>query len=102
MGGRLFTGRIDAIFRHPDRNAPTLWRWEVVDWKTNREANADPLQLAVYRIAWAEKLGVELDQVDAAFAYVRLGEVHQFGAAGAPLPDRGQLERMITTDANSQ
>jgi len=102
LGGRLFTGRIDAIFRHPDRNDPTLWRWEVVDWKTNREANADPLQLAVYRIAWAEKLGVELDQVDAAFAYVRLGEVHQFGAAGAPLPDRGQLERMITTDANSQ
>jgi DNA helicase-2/ATP-dependent DNA helicase PcrA len=81
---------------------PTVWRWEVVDWKTNREANADPLQLAVYRIAWAEKLGVEPDHVDAAFAYVRLGEVHRFGSAHAPLPDRGQLERMITTDDDEQ
>ena len=26
----------------------------VVDWKTNRAHTADPLQLAVYRVAWAE------------------------------------------------
>jgi DNA helicase-2/ATP-dependent DNA helicase PcrA len=97
LGGRLFTGRIDAIFRHPQPDDPML-RWEVVDWKTNREANADPLQLAVYRIAWAEKLGIDLDQVDAAFVYVRFGEVHRFGVDHAPLPDRSQLERLITND----
>ena len=29
-------------------------RYLLVDWKTNRSANADPLQLAIYRVAWAE------------------------------------------------
>ena len=26
----------------------------MVDWKTSQHAQADPLQLAVYRLAWAE------------------------------------------------
>jgi DNA helicase-2/ATP-dependent DNA helicase PcrA len=46
----------------------------VVDWKTNREQDADPLQLAIYRIAWAELVGVPVEDVDAAFHYVRSGE----------------------------
>ena len=45
-----------------------------VDWKTNRDQDADPLQLAIYRIAWAELVGVPVESVDAAFHYVRNGE----------------------------
>ena len=73
-------------------------RWEVVDWKTNREATADPLQLAVYRVAWAERMSVPLGQVDASFVYVRRGEVHRFGdSPGAtPLLDRDALEQLLS------
>ena len=49
--------------------------YEVVDWKTNAAADADPLQLAIYRLAWAELNRLDLDQVTGAFYYVRLGEV---------------------------
>jgi DNA helicase-2/ATP-dependent DNA helicase PcrA len=68
LGGRVVRGRIDAVY---DLGGG---RWEVVDWKTGNEA-ADPLQLAIYRLAWAELAGVPLTQVDAAFLYVRTGEV---------------------------
>ena len=47
----------------------------VVDWKTNRPSDADPLQLAIYRLAWAELRGVPLERVRAAFHYVRTGEI---------------------------
>ena len=47
----------------------------LVDWKTNRTATADPLQLALYRLAWSELHDVPLDRVRAAFYYVRTGEV---------------------------
>jgi DNA helicase-2/ATP-dependent DNA helicase PcrA len=68
LGGRVVRGRIDAVY---DLGAG---RWEVVDWKTGNEA-ADPLQLAIYRLAWAELVGVPTEQVEAAFLYVRTGEV---------------------------
>ncbi|MFM7500333.1 MAG: PD-(D/E)XK nuclease family protein, partial [Actinomycetota bacterium] len=47
----------------------------VVDWKTGSAKSGDELanaaiQLAVYRLAWAEIAGVPLDQVRAAFHYV--------------------------------
>src|SRR6185436_5161736 len=43
--------------------------WLVVDWKTNQRQNADLLQLAIYRLAWAELMGVPLADVRAAFHY---------------------------------
>ena len=98
LGGRLIPGRIDAVFRHADPSGDAaLDRWEVVDWKTNREASADTIQLAVYRVAWAERLGIAIDRVDATFVYVRLGEVRRYGAGPEcqPLPDRTELERML-------
>ena len=49
-------------------------RLGLVDWKTGNEA-ADPLQLAIYRLAWAELHDVPLEQVRAAFYYVRSGDV---------------------------
>jgi len=87
LGGQIVRGRIDAVYRTGDGE------FEVVDWKTNRRQNADPLQLAVYRLAWAELSGVPLDAVAAAFLYVRTGEVVRPGPE--QLPDRPALERLL-------
>ncbi|MGW4568921.1 PD-(D/E)XK nuclease family protein, partial [Streptomyces sp. NPDC004561] len=88
LAGRVVRGRIDAVYRHGDGTAAT---YEIVDWKTSRTRTADPLQLAVYRLAWAEQQGVPLDSVTAAFLYVRSGEV----VRPTNLPDRAALERLI-------
>ena len=39
-------------------------RWEVVDWKTNIAATADPLQLAIYRHAWSQSMNVPATDID--------------------------------------
>ncbi|MFD3411205.1 UvrD-helicase domain-containing protein [Streptomyces cyaneofuscatus] len=84
LAGRVIRGRIDAVYRTGDR-------YEIVDWKTTRHRTADPLQLAVYRLAWAELHGLPLDAVTATFLYVRSGEtVHPQG-----LPGRAELERIL-------
>ena len=64
LAGRVIRGRIDAVY---DLGGG---RWKVVDWKTGRES-ADPLQLAVYRLAWARLVSVEVAAVEASFLYVR-------------------------------
>lgn len=84
LAGRVIRGRIDAVYRTGDR-------YEIVDWKTTRHRTADPLQLAVYRLAWAELHDLPLDEVTATFLYVRSGEtVHPQG-----LPGRAELERIL-------
>jgi DNA helicase II / ATP-dependent DNA helicase PcrA len=70
--------------------------FEVVDWKTGRAHNADPLQLAVYRLAWADLAGVPLDRVTASFVYVRSG--HVIRPTG--LPDRAGIERVLAGPAD--
>lgn len=62
-------GRMDAVYRDPDG-------WTVVDWKTGAVPDAEALpalsvQLAAYRLAWAALVGAPLEQVRAAFHYVR-------------------------------
>ncbi|MFJ3789214.1 UvrD-helicase domain-containing protein [Kitasatospora sp. NPDC090091] len=93
LAGRVVRGRIDAVYRDGDGGSEFggASRYEVVDWKTHREETADPLQLAVYRVAWAEQLGVPLEQVTASFLYVRSGRIEQ----PAGLPDRKKLERLL-------
>ncbi|RDG33240.1 ATP-dependent DNA helicase [Streptomyces corynorhini] len=97
LAGRVVRGRIDAVYRHrvpdPAPGAPS-YTYEIVDWKTNRARTADPLQLAVYRLAWAEQLGIPLSAVTAAFLYVRTGEV----VRPERLPGRPELERLLTDD----
>ncbi|NEB37787.1 UvrD-helicase domain-containing protein [Streptomyces sp. SID14515] len=84
LAGRVIRGRIDAVYRTGDT-------YEIVDWKTTRHRTADPLQLAVYRLAWAELHDLPLDAVTATFLYVRSGEtVHPRG-----LPGRAELERIL-------
>ncbi|WP_411083177.1 UvrD-helicase domain-containing protein [Streptomyces sp. cmx-18-6] len=84
LAGRVIRGRIDAVYRTGDR-------YEIVDWKTTRHRTADPLQLAVYRLAWAELHDLPLTAVTATFLYVRSGEtVHP-----RRLPGRAELERIL-------
>ncbi|WP_460106730.1 UvrD-helicase domain-containing protein [Streptomyces sp. YKOK-J1] len=91
LAGRVVRGRIDAVYKNGDGDRAT---YEIVDWKTHRAHTADPLQLAVYRVAWAEQQGVPPDSVTAAFLYVRTGEVVRPEA----LPDRAALERLLTDE----
>ncbi|WP_406717991.1 ATP-dependent helicase [Streptomyces althioticus] len=90
IAGRVVRGRIDAVYRHEDPDGGTV-TYEIVDWKTGRGRTADPLQLAVYRLAWAEQQGVPPESVTAAFLYVRTGEV----ARPERLPGRAELERLL-------
>ncbi|WQQ25425.1 ATP-dependent DNA helicase [Nocardioides bizhenqiangii] len=86
LAGQVVRGRIDAVYDEGDG------RYLVVDWKTNTSQTADPLQLALYRLAWAELRGVALEQVRAAFYYVRSGELVE----PDDLPGRAELERLVT------
>ncbi|WP_380566564.1 UvrD-helicase domain-containing protein [Streptacidiphilus jeojiensis] len=86
LAGRVVRGRIDAVYRTADGG------FDVVDWKTNQRETADPLQLAVYRLAWAESTGTPLEQVSAAFLYVRSGSV----VRPESLPGRPELEALMS------
>jgi len=72
VGDRLVRGRIDAIFADDPAGG-----FDVVDWKTGRPPavgapeRAVAVQLAAYRLAWAALAGVPVDDVRAAFYYVR-------------------------------
>ncbi|MFD7433530.1 UvrD-helicase domain-containing protein [Streptomyces sp. NPDC059861] len=88
IAGRVVRGRIDAVYRDGDGEGTT---YEIVDWKTGRGRSADALQLALYRLAWAEQQGVPLESVTAVFVYVRTGEV----ARPDDLPGRAALERLL-------
>ncbi|MBL1117453.1 ATP-dependent helicase [Streptomyces sp. 110] len=91
LAGRTIRGRIDAVYREPGTGPDDGPRYEIVDWKTGRSQDADPLQLAIYRVAWAEQRGLPLSAVTAAFVYVRSGEV----VRPAGLPGRAGLERVL-------
>ncbi|MFE6229328.1 UvrD-helicase domain-containing protein [Streptomyces sp. NPDC057854] len=92
LAGRVVRGRIDAVYRDPDSGA-----YEIVDWKTSHHRTADPLQLALYRLAWAEQHGLDPEEVAASFVYVRTGEV----ARPARLPGRAELEAILLGGAPS-
>ena len=72
IAGRPVRGRIDAVFADAVDG-----KFDVVDWKTGQppssaaEHQAAAVQLAAYRLAWAELAGVRTGQVRAAFYYVR-------------------------------
>jgi DNA helicase-2/ATP-dependent DNA helicase PcrA len=85
IAGRMVRGRIDAVYDLGDG------RWEVVDWKTGSES-ADPLQLAVYRLAWARLVGVEPDAVEGVFLYVATGEEIRYGDE---LPGEAELAQLL-------
>src|SRR5690606_1684222 len=69
LAGRVIRGRVDAIYRELDTDGTT--RWLIVAWQTSALSEADPLQLAIYRLAWAELCQVDPQHVRAGFYYVR-------------------------------
>ncbi|MGC1207675.1 MAG: ATP-dependent DNA helicase [Ornithinimicrobium sp.] len=74
LAGRTVRGRIDAVFPRDDGG------FTVVDWKTGRPPSGQAerarrdMQLAVYRVAYARLVGVDLAAVDTAFFYAANGE----------------------------
>jgi len=70
VAGQQVRGRIDAVYPGSDGA-----RFQVVDWKTSAELSADPAQLAVYRLAWAQAMGCDVSEIDAVFYYVGQGRV---------------------------
>ncbi len=92
LGGQVVRGRIDAVYRDPDGS------WLVVDWKTSRAETDDPLQLALYRLAWADLVGVPVDDVRAGFYYVRSGRLVE----PPGLADRATLERLVLGDVGER
>jgi DNA helicase-2/ATP-dependent DNA helicase PcrA len=75
----------------------------VVDWKTGARPTAAQeksvfVQLAAYRVAWAELTGVGLGKVRAAFHYVRSNTTLE----PANLPDRGELAALIRRDSQNR
>ncbi|WP_406392305.1 UvrD-helicase domain-containing protein [Streptomyces sp. NBC_00887] len=91
LAGRVIRGRIDAVYRTGDT-------YEIVDWKTGHHRTADPLQLAVYRLAWAELHGLPPEAVAATFLYVRTGET----VSPARLPGRAELEQLLLDESPPQ
>lgn len=90
LAGHLVICKIDAVF---DRSG----RIQIVDWKTGRTPS-DPadierksLQLALYRLAWAEWAGVDIDSVDAVFWFSHSEQV----IAPDVLAGRRELEGLI-------
>ena len=62
-----------------------------MDWKTGRPENADPLQLAIYRLAWAEAYGLQPSEIDAIFYHVTTDEIVRPKA----LPDRQAIAAIL-------
>lgn len=94
LAGQVVRGRIDAVYAEAARGDDPAG-YLVVDWKTSRRDDADELQLALYRLAWAELAGVPLDRVRAAFYFVRSGRVVEH----PDLPGRDELERLVSLPA---
>jgi DNA helicase-2/ATP-dependent DNA helicase PcrA len=68
IAGMGLRGRIDAVYGRGTAPAvvPEGYAYLVVDWKTGLRP-PDPLQLSVYRVAWARAAGVAVDKVAAGF-----------------------------------
>lgn len=92
LAGQVIRGRIDAVFAEADGG------FLIIDWKTNKALDADPVQLAIYRQAWAELQGVDPTMVRAAFYYVR----HDHLEVIDDLPDRTDLEQIFTAAVAGQ
>ncbi|GAA4692801.1 ATP-dependent DNA helicase [Nocardioides conyzicola] len=94
LDGQVVRGRIDAVYADETMGDGG---YLLVDWKTNRSASADPLQLGIYRLAWAELHDVPLERVRAAFYYVRTGDLVE----PEGLPGRAELEALLGAPSGS-
>jgi len=106
VGGRVLRGRMDAVFHEGDDPEAG---WMVVDWKTGRppegqEMRAAEIQLAVYRVAWAQLLShtlgrsVNPDAVRAAFHYIASDRTFE----PSRLPNAEELADLLDIKAPQQ
>ena len=96
IGQRRVVGRIDAVFKDNGK-------WSVIDWKTGqmprgKEREVAALQLAIYRLAWSDRLremGLETapEDIEAGFFYVSTGRT--LIPDEALLPSRIELDRKM-------
>ena len=91
VGGVVVRGRMDAVFRDESGF------YDIVDWKTGRRpvgaaAEAAAVQLAAYRLAWAQLAGVPVEQVRARLPLRRRGR----HGAPADLLDAPALAALIS------
>ncbi len=86
LGSQTMIGTIDAVFPGTEG-----YEYDIIDWKTNRKTDADPLQLALYRLAWAESQGVDPSKVRASFYYIRLDKTITY----PDLPGRDEIEKQF-------
>ncbi|MFD5185731.1 UvrD-helicase domain-containing protein [Streptomyces sp. NPDC058372] len=95
LAGRTVRGRMDAVYRLDPATdgaaGPDAPVYEIVDWKTSHTRDADPLQLAIYRLAWAEQHQLPLEAVTAAFVHIRSGET----VRPRHLPGRREIEHIL-------
>ena len=90
LGEHIVICKIDAVFSPEGRVL-------IVDWKTGREPGSDEeyarksLQLALYRLAWAEWAGMDPSNVDAAFWFSATNKTLQ----PTVLPGREELEALL-------
>ena len=91
LAGRLVRGRIDAVY---EADAGPGGGFTVPGGRLEDETGetADPLQLAIYRLAWAEANRIAPEQVDAVFYYVRTDRLVRPEA----LAGRSELEDLLT------
>ncbi len=92
VSGVAVRGRMDAVFRDADGG------YTVVDWKTgavpdDERMPALSVQLAAYRLAWAELSGAPLGSVRAAFHYV----LHDRTLRPADLLDAEGLRSLVAS-----
>jgi hypothetical protein len=87
LAGQVVRGRIDAVYARLDGAD-----WLVVDWKTTRAADRRPLQLAIYRVAWASSPACRSSGSARRFYYRAAGRLVE----PDDLPDRGDLEELLS------
>jgi DNA helicase-2/ATP-dependent DNA helicase PcrA len=90
VGTEVVRGRIDAAYG-PSPVTPDGYDALVVDWKTG-SSPPDPLQLALYRLAWAELHDLDPSRVAAGFYHVRDDRLDLV----EDLPDRTGIEALVT------
>lgn len=91
LGEHVLRGRIDAVFASLDPE----FDYQVVDWKTF-DGPADEWQLAFYRAAWAEAMGIDPGRVDAVFYHVGSGEIQRPARLATP----AELARLLAELTN--
>ena len=93
VAGTVVNGRIDAVFKTEVEGRTA---WEVVDWKTNSAADADPLQLGVYALAIQRLFGADPVDVTGTFVYVNAEVVVSYVAD--ELPGESEISKIINAD----